>query len=307
MEQWSKVLYVYGPFALLVFFVFVIEGRARRARQDGRPPRWVTDGIYSLTWVAIFAIAGMASYVWLLLNVSQEPTIRGSLEGLSASETMTSPANLYLRRIYTQENHFDFDWRIITARRLDDGEKISFYFDRGIKNGPSATRHELVARSSFYSKPVRIVYHPHSDTLALVSDNGREEPLPALQDVAAERPTTSLWPVWQVHAESLPLWESLRQELESPDPIIRSGARTRLAQLGRAALPFAEKVLPDPASSYRLRFGVLAALNAAPNLGGTPLSKSAYDGLARLAGDSDPTLRVEAIRFLKRYPPQGAR
>ena len=42
MGDWPKLLYTYGPFALLVLFIFVIERKTRTALKDNGIPRRIS-------------------------------------------------------------------------------------------------------------------------------------------------------------------------------------------------------------------------------------------------------------------------
>src|SRR5207237_1113699 len=95
---WIKILYEYGPFAILVFLVIVPERRIRTAMKeaseaDRKSLRWV----YILNWVAVFGLAIFSVYAWSRLNLTEQPTIRGTIENVSNLETLsTNFEDLYL-------------------------------------------------------------------------------------------------------------------------------------------------------------------------------------------------------------------
>jgi hypothetical protein len=86
--------------------------------------------------------------------------------------------------------------------------------------------------------------------------------------------------------------------LESADPIIRRDARRDLALLGTVPLPWMQKVLADPTSSYRLRLGVISALSqmSEPNPG--TLSSATVDVILKASTDSDKPLRDAARQYI---------
>jgi len=99
--------------------------------------------------------------------------------------------------------------------------------------------------------------------------------------------------------------ESIFGRLESYDPLIRRDARNELAKQGTAAVPSINKVLVSKKSSYRLRLGIVVALNRMQDLKADSLSNDAYDAIVNASKDPDPTLSDEASRFLRKYPKAG--
>ena len=80
-ETWVKLLFTYGPFALLILLIFVVE---RKVWGEVRCPdnKAPVHFVYGATWVAIFLTCGVIVWVWVHNNVSQGYTvIRGSLTG----------------------------------------------------------------------------------------------------------------------------------------------------------------------------------------------------------------------------------
>jgi hypothetical protein len=301
-----KLLYTYGPFALLVFFVYVIEGKARSVLKDKSLPSSVTATIYSATWVAIFGLCGSVVYVWMVLNVTPEATIRGTFENLEAKQSVASRFNLYLRRDYDTGDKFDYGWRLVTPSRLPDGYRIDFDF----ASSPAAipTRHAFLIRSSFYESPVAIRYSSKSGKLRLehagktevlrpVDDSVRNESAPAAP-VFAVVPT--------VFAAVRPSPATLYKRLDAVDPVIRRTARDELAARGKEALPQIEEILLSERSSIRLRVGVISAINRTKGIDGDALSDAAYLAVLRAASDPDPSLADEAYKFFARFSVAGS-
>jgi len=305
MEDWAKLLFTYGPFALLVLFVFVIEHRAREVLGNKTVPRRVSVPVYVLNWLVVFGLSGSVVYIWMILNLGNEVTIRGTFEGLQAHETMSSrAANLFLRRIYDRDDKFDFEWRAITTKPLEEGTALNFYFDRGLETEASATMHQLKIRRSFYTKPVVIRYQRTGNRLVLLHD-GKEEELPAVEGVVEERGWRWFDWVGTVYAQAPTSLESVLKRLESSDPIIRQDARIELQKMGQAALPAIDKILANPQSSYRQRFAAVSALNNLKKIGNSSLSGQAYRAVVKAAAGSDPTLANEAFRFFTQFSVGG--
>ncbi len=103
-ETWAKILFTYGPFAILIFLVFVIERRIysswRAANQNNKKEQTAFLGLYGFTWLVIFGVAVYSIYAWKRINLDRRPQIEGKIENLSNLETlgMTS-ADLYLNKI----------------------------------------------------------------------------------------------------------------------------------------------------------------------------------------------------------------
>src|ERR1051325_8955766 len=78
-ETWSNLLYTYGPNAVLILLIFVIERQVRSAWRnvDNSNSRQQTLflAIYGLTWLVIFGVAICSVYAWWLINLSRRPQI----------------------------------------------------------------------------------------------------------------------------------------------------------------------------------------------------------------------------------------
>ena len=76
LENWVRLLYTYGPFALLVFFVFVAEKKSRTAlREADQITKRPVSVVYILNWVAIFSLLAFACYAWYDIYLHRDPTI----------------------------------------------------------------------------------------------------------------------------------------------------------------------------------------------------------------------------------------
>jgi hypothetical protein len=298
MEDWAKLLYTYGPFALLVLFVFVIERKIRGALTDTGIPRRISVPLYLLNWCTVFALCGAVTYFWAVLNLPHEITIQGTIENLKNNETFFSDSDdLWLQRNYRSPG--SYQWRLIASQKIGDGTKESLTIqtpeDRAFK-------YELPVRTSFYNSRVRLRYDRNTRKL-LVDYGGRHEELAPSEDLSStptSSPSPGLLPV--VHAQSSPSLDDLFVRLESDDPIVRRDARRDLGAQGPAALPRIEKTLQDPSASYRLQLGTLVALNLMQNANVSPQTRSSIEALYLKYKDSDPVLSSEAERYLNNLP-----
>lgn len=297
MENWAKLLYTYGPFALLFLFVFVIERKSRSALSDKGIPRRISVPVYLLNWCTIFVLCGAVTYFWAVLNLPHEITIQGTIENLKNNESFFSDSDdLWLQRNYRSPG--SYQWRLITSQKLPDGTKESFTIqtpeDRAFK-------YEVPVQTTFYGSRVRLRYE--RNTRRLLLDNGGKheelEPSEELSSLPRYSPPSLLS---IVYAQSEPSLDEIFSRLESDDPIIRRDARRDLGAQGRAALPQMERVLQDPKSSYRLQLGVLVALNLMQNVTVSQETSVAIAALYEKYRNSDPVLSSEAERFLHNLP-----
>ena len=154
LQDWIKILYEYGPFAILVFLVIVPERRIRTAMKeaseaDRKSLRWV----YILNWVAVFGLAIFSVYAWSRLNLTEQPTIRGTIENVSNLETLsTNFEDLYLHRIRQNNDLYsNYEWILLNKdKRMDEGEVIEFTIDGSTINHDHTYDYELPIHADFF-------------------------------------------------------------------------------------------------------------------------------------------------------------
>ncbi len=310
LEGWAKLLATYGPFALLVLLVFVIERRAWAELRDQEHPRKAVYLVYGGTWVAIFAVCAVVVWVWILLNIPKEFTVRGRLVGLGKAEQLFSRSeDTYLRRAYSGNSTGNFVFRIISSKKLVGDEPVELVIDHG-DNTESVF--QLTIESWFYddSREVRLTYDgPPHDRLTLHEPAGSTE-VPRLvssirvpSDSVAEHSGFSEFLFPTVHAQSgrTMTFDDFAAGLDSPDPIIRMDTRQSVMKAGRGASPYLESVLYDPGSSTRMLIGVLNILNSGGDVA-ADLDKQAQCNIQDFANSSDTVLRPEAQKFLASHP-----
>lgn len=310
-ESWIKLLYTYGPFALLVFFVFVAERKARTALKETSEASLGTRrtllGIYGATWGAIFGLVVFAMIVWYQINLPSETSMYGTFGKLEGSETVASDTDkLFLHRNYEDgKGRFHYEWRLITPRKLPDSAKVRLTFDRSQPQSEWVRDYELTVRSSFYDSEVRLVFDREHEKLLLKHDGKEEELVPLNKLAAVDSRQARSFLIGTAYAQGPFSASEFTKRLESNDPIIRRDARKDLAAQGQAALPWIQAVLTDGQSSYRLRLGIIVAMNQMSDLPTHQLSQAVIDAIADASVHPDPTLRAEASRLLKkiRQPP----
>ena len=300
-EAWIELLYIYGPFALLVFFAFVTEKKSRAALQKAdEMNKKALLSVYIVNWVAIFFLLAFCCYAWYKINLHTDPTIEGSFEGLRGDESVSSLStdlDLYLSKDFKGSFGFNYDWRLVSREQLKDGDTFRFGFSRG-GDDPRDTIHDVPIKSSFYDSSVRIFYKRDEDTFEL-EHKGETQKLLGRADIASVATSQAAGFFSRVvYAAEMYSPEELIRLLGSSDAMIRRRARAALAQQGPDALPAIEKVLADADASYRLTLGVLVALNQMRNLSSDSLSRSAYASIEKRARDKDPTVRSQAALFL---------
>jgi len=305
-EAWIKLLYTYGPFAILVFLVFVTERKARTAMKEAaREEKSRMVLIYLLNWAVIFGLVLFSMYAWTRINLNGEPTIKGRIENLSGREVIsTGSAFFYVHRVYIVPGRAEYMWRLVGPKRYNEGEKISIVLDPNDPNLGEAgiTNNELTIKSSFYDQDVRISYRRDLNKL-FVDEGGQQVELPQSQQMIAEQPE----PAWLDFLSTTAFAQGSFQaapyvsSLESPDPVIRRNARADLARQGAAAVPWIEDCWNNPKSSYRLKLGTLIALNNMSAVNNGELRPSTIAEFQRASSDPDEALRTEALKFLNRY------
>ena len=304
-EAWIKLLYTYGPFAILVFLVFVTERKTRIAKNEAsreEKPRLML--VYLLNWAVIFGLVLFSMYAWTRINLDGEPTIKGRIENLSGREVIsTGSAFFYVHRVYVVPGRAEYMWRLVGPKKFANGEKITIVLDPNDPNLGEAgiTNNELTIKSSFYDKEVRISYRRDVNKL-FVDDSGQQVELPQSQQLIAAQPK----PAWDFLSTTVSAQGSFQStpyvsSLESPDPVIRRNARADLARQGAAAVTWIEDCWNNPRSSYRLKIGTLIALNNMSAVNTQALRPSTIAAFQRATIEPDEALRTEALKFLNRY------
>lgn len=320
ISMWVKLLFTYGPFALIMLFVFFVERRAWAAMNAApAKSKSVFVWVYSAVWLVIFGLVGFSVYAWSRVNLKKEFIVAGTFENLRGSETIASSAEpLFLRRVYGTGGRFNYEWRISTPERLPEGTPIPFTFDRSDCNRDYYTDHELVVHPSFYESKVRIIYDRNEDRLQ-ASVDGVEEDLPVLSGLAdagdedgegkpvaavsggwrsglGARLAGALAEIWSgtAYAQEAVPEPAYRERLVSSDALIRRQARQELAD-DPSAGSLIEKLLIGEKGDYRLALGALVALNSKEGIEVGPEARSA---IVDLAAHSDPRMRQEARSFL---------
>jgi hypothetical protein len=325
-ETWAKILYTYGPFAILVFLVVVIErvlyARWRAANQNNHPQQTAFLGLYAITWCLILGVAIYSIYVWKRINLDKRPQISGKFENLSNLESLgTTAADLYLHKNPKGGVYSDYDLLLVNKdKRWDDGAIVTFTIQTPPRTGNQdgdVFEYDLPIQSAFYDSGV-VLKRKHGKLFLALGGQEKElhgellapNAVPSTADsgTADSKTTTSklalpeLFPV----AYAQETWaqtpiQDFSVGLESPDALVRRKTRAQLARQNPiAAVPWIEDVLEDTRSSYRLRLGVLAALNQMADARGESLRPATIAVMQSMLCDSDDTLRNEAYSYLQK-------
>jgi hypothetical protein len=330
-ETWSNLLYTYGPNAVLILLVLVIERQVRSAwrQSDGNNRREQTFfiSLYGLTWVMIFGVAICSIYFWWVINLSRRPQITGTIESLPNVEILgTTFADLYLHKNPKGPGYSDYDLLLINKdhKQWPDGAKVKLTIQapRANSKDDDLYEYELPIHSDFYKTGVCLKRRQNK---LLLDYKGQENELqgvllpsnalPSSVQSSVTAPTSSLKrPTWDflpaVYAQAQQAQQAQQSfssyefsvGLESPDAIVRRQTRLALSSQDQSvALPWIDSVLRDTHSSYRLRLGVLVALNHMPNLRAESLSPATVTAIQNSLNDSDDALRNEALGLAYRY------
>ena len=79
IQDWPKLLLTYGPFALIVFIVYVVLKRAKPTPQAPGPERKVQLSVYVGAWALVFSLAIVIVLVWWKLNLPAQAVISGTI------------------------------------------------------------------------------------------------------------------------------------------------------------------------------------------------------------------------------------
>jgi hypothetical protein len=315
-ETWTKILYTYGPFAILVFLVFVIYTKIhsawREAKQSNQKEQTVFLGLYGLTWIVILGVAIYSVYAWKRINLDRRPQITGTVESLSNVETLgTTFAELYLHKNPKGGGYSDYDLLLINKdqKPFPEGAKVKFTIQTPRPNSKDDDlyEYELPIQSDFYETGVVL---RHRQAKLFLDHNGQEKELQGGLLPGNSQPTATLIePSWQLFP--IAYAQTAQQTfssydftigLESPDAIVRRKTRYDLSFQDQAvAVPWIDSVLKDKTSSYRLRLGVLVALNNMPNLPAESLTPATIAAIQNTLNNPDDALRNEALGLAKKY------
>ena len=310
MEAWIKLLQTYGPFALLVLLIFVVERKVWGEMKDQKEHvavRWVYGG----TWTFIFMMCAVIVAVWVHDNVKAgEHTVRGRIEGLRETQLLTSK-DMYTRRDYVDEEKHTYD---LAFRITGDKEATKAKFSLGDKDLGDAD-YELPIEASYFdqNKDLVLSYQSkkHTFALAIASGNLELKPIDDLGSTLPDAPAQlaildrllGILPVYASDAKPRPLSAGTLDRLDSLDPTLRSDARIDLSRAGKQSAPYIASVLYDPGSSTRQLLGVLAVLNNSKTLASDMFGtladyKAAQCTIVRLSQGDDGPLKNEANKYL---------
>jgi WD40 repeat protein len=303
-EVLVKLLFQYGPFAILVLYVSVTIPQALKFfKKTPQNKNGTARFILIANWIAFFVISAICIYVWVEFNVKDAAIIQGQLIGLPEGTSVTSPfQNLYLRRVYGQKERADFLWAIIRSQKLPRGEPIDFYIQEPGNNNPPI--YKLPVDDDMYNDVVVLTYH--AATKKLCRERGREQSCLEKRDlISGKQQQTNQaegsgfqW-IPTVHAQGKTDLTGMSARLDSNDPVVREGAWKDLVAVGQDASDYVSRVLSDPKSSSRLRLSVLVALND-PKAKWS-LTQQANCAILHAVNNPDPTLKEQADKYVSAH------
>jgi hypothetical protein len=322
-EQWTNLLFTYGPFGLLVLFIFIVERISyNRLKQN---PQALTRCIYGGVWVMIAGLTFFSSYVWYSINLKNNAVIKGTVENLVGVETLTAQDASMFQNTGTFGGHPSIKFRIETPKEIPDGDFIRLSFDRG-KVPPTVERqtgHYLTVKPEFYDDEITIRYKDYklflhqdgkSTEIKPVNDSniapGPEEE-PELKKPAGLVQQFANFSLLASPAYAAPLQkeqpfaptnEVLILQTGVPNIAVRKLARERLADLGGKGIPLIEKILLDRGSNLYQRYEAILSLNGMNTAVSDKLSDEGKKAVAEATGHNDLNTRRAALRYLKDHP-----
>ncbi|HLJ27690.1 MAG TPA: hypothetical protein VKY85_13350 [Candidatus Angelobacter sp.] len=206
--MWAKLLFTYGPYGLLVFFVFAA--------------------------------------VWVRNSIKDEAGIQCCLIGMAPTSDFRSPfEDLYMRRVYEAKTQSDFQWRIIFQQKKSPRTIVDFYIDQSIAQHDDIKIYRLAIQDDFYCQEVTLTYDQQSHKLFLDQDKDsvplKEMNTTIFSSANSESRFFRLELIPSAYAQTtdhkMPLDPKIMAErLESNDSIVRPQARADLAAHGSDAL-----------------------------------------------------------------------
>jgi hypothetical protein len=304
--SWIELISRYGPVALFVFMVFVLLGMARATKGLSDQQKKVQNFAFGFVWVSIFVLAVMIVVSWWQGNFPKEFVVRGTISGLTYPMTITTYQPVYLHRRPVAALDFDYDWRFISSNRYTGSVELLLQKGSGSAQGAGGTtvlKYKMQIQEDFYKNTVDIDYDSESDVMVLRHGQVTEKIAPTHATFATDAPESahlgpySALDVVYASTKKEPKPEDLIGALDVDDPLIRTSARQSLIALGVRAVPYLENALVDPASSYRLRVGILSTLKDMGSANQS-LGQPARCAIVKAGSDRDPTLSAEAAHVI---------
>ena len=331
-ETWSNLLYTYGPYAILILLVGVIARQVyaewQKADVNNKRQQTFYLVLNGMTWLMIFGVVVFSIYAWSIVNLTRRPQIEGTIENLPNVEILgTTSADLYLHKNPKGGGYSDYDLLLISKEQKQwaDGAKVKLTIQAPRPNSKDDDlyEYELPIRSDYYKTKVclkrkqnKLFLDYNNQETELLGGLLQSDALPSEVQSRVVTPASNLInAVWDLvptaYAQAEQYTKAAKPSfsayeftvgLESPDAIVRRKTRYALSlQDQSVAIPWIDSVLKDQRSSYRLRLGVLVALNNMPNLYAESLLPATKAAIQNSLNDPDDALRNEALRLATRY------
>ena len=315
-EDHVKLIYHFGPAALLLFVVAVLLPTASH-QASKHPTERLHKNIYISVWALIAALTAASVAIFIFVNLKEETFIRGSIAGLPDTYEVASDLNPNEVQVYFQKYKdygtglTRYSWLATRDHRLSEQNTLSIRVYKPIdKATTSEYSEELKLRvdDTYYQNSVEIIYHPSKDSYVLRIP-GREEETIKGEPLGEEvEPLKSRdLAINAVYAATSLDAVAMKSRLEATDPAVRRDARYDLAKLGPEGLPFIDKALSDSSSSPALLFGVLSSLNlmqqdlrSETQLGGHSLTI-----IIRSTNSDNADIAGQANAYITRRTPQS--
>jgi hypothetical protein len=310
-RDFANVVYVYGPFALVLVFIFIAEWRLRPSlRNDSGPVRRVTIFTYAGAWIAALALAAICVLAWFKYNFHREYVINGTFEHIKNNETIYGDdSKLWLQRNYKVHQ---YNWHILSAAPIPADKPMQFTLSRQINNQVEDRIISLPIRAEFYNgQNVRMWYDSSSNWVYVVAgqrhDSIRPEiysaansPAKSFRDSASLNRLAGLFIALVPNAwagnDSLPasLSPSELEDLGAADPIIRRNIRQKIGQAGTVGMQAMISALSDPQTPPQLIAKIIFSLSEI-KFSGIPDSAKDVALKAKLLAEQARTPRKPAV------------
>lgn len=170
-ETWPRILFQYGPFALLVFLVFfglrraqenkdkALASRDRRNQRDARL-------IYGVVWLVTIGCVVVSVYVWLFAHTQRYALLRGELANLRRDARVQFERDeVYSQSfILADRDRQKIDWVFVSEGGLVGPTDIVFTHEA---TGQTAHRFSLRVPQEVPAGRIKATYEGGTDTFQL--------------------------------------------------------------------------------------------------------------------------------------------
>jgi cell wall-associated NlpC family hydrolase len=303
-EKLSAILSRFGPFALLAFLLlFGVTYTIVKVEKASDVNKATFRKILIGEMLFVLLLSVFAMFVWYKVNVNAPHIITGSIEGLR--DELVVSDQVYLRPKLTA-GFSVYEWKLITDRQLDSGEKVDIVITSPQFTGLPA-HHNIEIEPGFYGANaiVKLVWRREEGRIFYLDTN---VPLPVTGSggsaLSRQKQSAGLWRPWAVSAAS---GGGVAEGIRSSNPVVREAAIRTVAQNGVKSVDTIVQALRDPAANTMA--AAIIALNLMDASSKKQISQerllgSSASAIVRAMGADQDSIRQEARLCITWYDPK---